>query len=59
MRPKRPTHVLIDQVRVARAGNEATIDHADAGAPTAHLTIGPGIASMSDADIVCKSMDLT
>lgn len=52
MRPKRPTHVLIDQVRVTREGNEATIEHADANAPTAHLTIGPGIASMADADIV-------
>ena len=52
MRPKRPTRVLIDQVRVTREGNEATIEHADANAPTAHLTIGPGIASMSDADVV-------
>lgn len=52
MRPKRPTHVSIEQVRVTREGSEATIDHADASAPTVHLTIGPGIASMSDADIV-------
>jgi hypothetical protein len=52
MRPKRPTHVFIDQVRVTRKGNEATIEHADANAPTAHLTIGPGVASTSDADIV-------
>jgi hypothetical protein len=52
MRPKRPSHVMIDQVRVAREGNEATIEHADASVPTAHLTIGPGIASMTDADIV-------
>ena len=52
MRPKRPTHVLTEQVRVAREGNEATIDHADDSAPAVHLTIGPGIASMSDADIV-------
>jgi hypothetical protein len=52
MRPKRPIHVSIDQVRVTREGNEATIDHADASAPTVHMTIGPGISSMSDADIV-------
>jgi hypothetical protein len=52
MRPKRPTHVSIDQVRVTRQGNEASIDHADVSAPSVHLTIGSGIDSMSDADIV-------
>ena len=52
MRPKRPTRVSIDQVIVTRKGNEASIDHADATAPNVHLTIGPSIASMSDADIV-------
>jgi hypothetical protein len=58
MRPKRPTHVLIDQVRVTREENEAIIDHADDSAPTSHLTIGPGIASMSDADIVAMYNDI-
>ena len=29
-----------------------TIEHADPNAPRAHLTIGPGIAWMTDADIV-------
>ena len=58
MRPKRPTHVLIDQVRITREGDTATIDHADANAPGAHLTIGPGIASMTDADIVAMYNDI-
>ena len=58
MRPKRPTHVSIDQVRVTREGNEATIDHADASAPTVYLTIGPGIDSMTDADIVAMYNDI-
>src|SRR5208282_6434608 len=30
MRPKRPTHILMDHVRIAREGNDAIIDHADA-----------------------------
>ena len=29
MRLKKPTHVLIDQVRITRDGNDAIIDHAD------------------------------
>ena len=52
MRPKRPTHVLIDQVRITRDGDTATIDHADPNLSGAHLTIGPQIAAMTDADIV-------
>ena len=52
MRSTQPAHVMIDQVRVTRDGNEATIEYADANALTAHLTIGPGIATMTDADIV-------
>ena len=52
MRPKRPTHVLIDQVRITREGGDAIIDHADANVSGARIVIGPRIASMSDADIV-------
>jgi hypothetical protein len=52
MRPKRPTHVLLDQVRITRDGESATIDHADPKLSGAHITIGPGIATMTDADIV-------
>ncbi len=52
MRTKKPTHVLIDQVRITRDGDIATIDHADPNLSGAHLTIGPQIAAMTDADIV-------
>ena len=52
MRPKRPTHVLIDQVRISRDGDTASIDHADPSLSGVHLTIGPQIAAMTDADIV-------
>jgi hypothetical protein len=49
MRPKRPTHILMDQVRIAREGNDAIIDHADANLSGARIT---GIATMTDAEIV-------
>jgi hypothetical protein len=52
MRPKKPTHILIDQVRITREGNDAIIDHADANLSGARIAMGPGIATMSDADIV-------
>ena len=58
MRPKRPTHVLIDQVRIIRDGDTATIDHADPNLSGAHLTIGPHIAAMTDADIVAMYNDI-
>jgi len=52
MCPKRPSHVLLDQVRITREENDAIIDHADANLSGARLVIGPGAASMSDAEIV-------
>jgi hypothetical protein len=52
MRTKRPTHVLLGQVRITRDGHTATIDHADRRLSPAHIAVGPGIASMTDADIV-------
>lgn len=52
MRPKKQTHILIDQVRITREGNDAIIDHADANLSGARIAIGPGIATMTDADIV-------
>ena len=52
MRLKKPTRVFIDQVRITREGSDAIVDHADAGLSVAHLTIGPEIAAMTDADIV-------
>ena len=38
MRLKKPTHVLIDQVRITREGNDAIIDHADANLSGARIT---------------------
>ena len=49
MRPKKPTHVLLDQVRITREGNDAIIDHADANLSGARIT---GIAEMTDAEVV-------
>jgi hypothetical protein len=52
MRSKRPTRILIDQVRITREGGDAIIDSADENFSGACVVIGPHIASMSDADIV-------
>ena len=52
MRPKRPTHILIDQVRITGEGGDAIINHANANLSDARVVIGPGIGSMTDADIV-------
>ena len=52
MRSKKPTRVSVEQVRIAREGNDAVVDHADAGISGAHLAIGPEIATMTDAEIV-------
>jgi hypothetical protein len=52
MRLKKSTRVSVEQVRIAREGNGAIVDHADAGISGAHLAIGPEIATMTDAEIV-------
>jgi hypothetical protein len=52
MRLKKPPHVLIDQVRITREGNDAIIDHADAGIAGTRFTIGPYIATMTDREII-------
>jgi hypothetical protein len=44
MRAKKPTHVLLDQVRITREGNDAIVDPADANLAGARITIGPGLA---------------
>ncbi len=49
MRMMKPTHVLIDQVRITREGSDAIIDHADANLSGARIT---GIATMTDAEVV-------
>ena len=50
MRPKKPSHVLLDQVRITREGDDAIIDHADANLSGAR--IAGSSPMMSDADIV-------
>jgi hypothetical protein len=52
MRLRKLTRVSIEQVRITREGNDAIVDHADAGISGAHLAIGPEIAAMTDAKIV-------
>jgi hypothetical protein len=52
MRFKKPTRVSIEQVQITREGDDAIVDHADAGISGAHLAIGPEIATMTDAEIV-------
>ena len=52
MRLKKPTRVLVDQVRITRDENDAVIDHADVDISSAHIAIGPRIATMTDTDIV-------
>jgi hypothetical protein len=49
MCPKRPSHVLLDQVRITREGSDAIIDHAEGNFSGARIT---GIATMTDAEIV-------
>ena len=43
---------LLDHVRITREGGDAIIDHADANLSVARIVIGPGIATMTDAEIV-------
>ena len=38
--------------KITREGGDAIIDHADAKVASARVVMGPGIASISDADIV-------
>jgi hypothetical protein len=52
MRLRKPTCVLIDQVRITREGNDAIIDHADAGISGTRITVGPDIATMTDREII-------
>ena len=50
MRPKRPTHILIDQVRITREGGDAIIDHANANLSGARVVIGPLYLTFSSAE---------
>jgi len=52
MKRKQRYVVRPDEVVVTRNGEEAIIRYREDGISTTHLTIGPEIAEMSDADIV-------
>ena len=52
MRAKKPVRASLDQVRITREGNAATIEHADTTISTTHLTIGEAIEQMSDSEIL-------
>jgi hypothetical protein len=52
MRLRKPTRAIIDQVRIAREGNDAVIDYADSGIAGTRLTVGPDIATMTDREII-------
>jgi len=52
MRLKKPTHAIIDQVRITREGNDAIIDYADSGISGMRITVGPDIATMTDREII-------
>jgi hypothetical protein len=39
MRSKKPTRVSTEQVRITRQGNDAIVDHVDAGISGAHLSL--------------------
>jgi len=51
---KRKTRYLVrlDEVTVTRQGETAIVDYKEKGLPGTHLTIGPEIESMTDAEIV-------
>jgi hypothetical protein len=52
MRPKKPTHVSIEQVRITRDGPTAVIEFADPAYGGVNLTIGDHVAEMSDQQVV-------
>ena len=52
MRLKKPTHAIIDQVRITREGNDAIVDYANSGISGTRITVGPDIATMTDREII-------
>jgi len=49
---KKPYLVRPDEVIVTRRGAVAVIQYKEAGVPTTHLTLGPDLAVLTDAQIV-------
>ena len=52
MRKKPPRRASLDEVRIAREGETAVIEHADPAVSVAHVSVGPELQSMSDADVL-------
>lgn len=53
-RPKRKDRYVArpDELRITRQGSTAIIAYKEKGVPTTHLTIGPQIQNLTDAEIV-------
>ena len=52
MRKKRPRIARLDQVRIARDGEDAIIEFHDSAIATTHLRIGPQVRQMTDEEIL-------
>jgi hypothetical protein len=52
-RMKKPRVASLPEVTITREGETAVIAFTDDSAPTMHLTIGPKLSLMSDADALC------
>ena len=58
MKRKQRYIVRPDEVVVTRDGESAIIAYKEEGVPTTHLTIGPGIAQMTDREVVERFNDM-
>ena len=52
MRKKPPRQASPDEVRITREGETAIIDFADPGISTSHVSVGPALEGMTDADVL-------
>ena len=52
MRKKAPRQASLDEVRITRKGETANIEFADAGISTSHVSVGPALEGMTDADVL-------
>lgn len=52
MRPRRPRPASPDEVRITREGDTAAIEYADPSIRGVHMRLGPGLAAMTDAEVL-------
>ena len=52
MKRKRPHVASPDEVRITRDGGTAIIEYADPAVAVTNYTIGPKLATMTDADVL-------